>query len=426
MFRAASVGNGRCDRFPAGPVLRSTSAVNYTVFVQAATFGLALLTSLLFFFRHSLSTGLTVLYGESFDALIEVAILNHWYNFFVHGATWNLTDYFYPHAGTLGFNDTNFVPGLFFTAARLAGLDPFLATFTSHVAMKAIGFGGMYLLTRRGLDISYSVAVFAAVLFTVAGSTLLQLTHGQLLSLGLTPWLTYLLIATKRALHDGRTRSVIRHGLGFVVLFGLSALNAFYFLWFFCLFALLAIPLVFDLTPPVERKSFLLRARAHAGPAMGILLVGAVALLPSLITYLPRLAEGNRHSWGGVLELLPSPATIFNVGPGNLLWGQLNQWLYPGQLFSTEDQVGFPPTTLVALAAAAWWANRERASRNARIAVALASALAILNPAQPSTRLPFLMADHLRVRARSGKHPGGHPLLPVRAGARHHDPDDLA
>ena len=340
---------------------------------RLATVGIAI-ASLLFFFRHPLANGFTTLYGDSYDALIEVSILNHWYNVFTQGAAWKLTDYFYPYAGTLGYNDTYIIPGAFFTLGRLAGLDPLLATFGSYVAMKAIGFGGMYLLLKRSLNISHWVAVFGSVLFTIAAATLLQLTHGQLLSLALMPWLAHLLIRMLKALSEGPTRTLLASGTAFALLFAISALNAFYFVWFFCFFVLLALPFTLNTLTPAERTAFFASARQRALPVVAIAIVGALAMIPFLATYLPKLAESGGHSWDLVAYLLPRPGTLVNVGAGNLVWGQLVQWQWPGQLHSTEAQVGFAPFTLAAVVASAVWARRHGA-QNARLVKALSFAL---------------------------------------------------
>lgn len=111
----------------------------------------AMVLCLLVFFRDGLLTGLTLLYGDSYDGGIELAILGHWYRVFVHGEAWDVTGYFHPYPATLGYNDTYLIPGIPFVLARIGGADPFVAAFASHVAMKALGFAGMYVLLRRGL-----------------------------------------------------------------------------------------------------------------------------------------------------------------------------------------------------------------------------------------------------------------------------------
>ncbi|RZM36767.1 MAG: hypothetical protein EOP67_04725, partial [Sphingomonas sp.] len=139
-----------------------------------------MLLCLAVFFRDALLTGLHLLYGDSYDGLIEVAILDHWYRVFTAGAAWNLTGYFYPYPATLGYNDTYFLPALPFALARVAGADPFLAAFSSHVAMRALAFTGMYALLRRGLRVRTWLALGGAALFTTANVSLLHMYHAQL------------------------------------------------------------------------------------------------------------------------------------------------------------------------------------------------------------------------------------------------------
>lgn len=168
-----------------------------------------MLLCLLVFFRDALRTGLHLLYGDSYDAMIEVSILNHWYRVFTAGAAWDVTGYFYPYPATLGYNDTYLIPGIPFALARMAGADPFLAAFASHGAMKALGFVGMYVLLRRGLGVRTPLSLGGAALFTTANVSLVHMYHGQLLSVGLFPWLSFLALWTMASLRQQRSCALV-------------------------------------------------------------------------------------------------------------------------------------------------------------------------------------------------------------------------
>jgi hypothetical protein len=134
-----------------------------------------LVACLAIFFRGPILSGFTRFYGDSYDGLIEIAILEHWHAVIAKGATWNLTGWFHPYADTLGYNDTNIVPGLFYAVARMIGSDPCIATLFAHAVMKTIGFLGMAALLRRGLSVRLPFALLGAALFATANASLLHI-----------------------------------------------------------------------------------------------------------------------------------------------------------------------------------------------------------------------------------------------------------
>lgn len=301
-----------------------------------------LLCCLIWFFRDALIARFDLLYGDSYDGLIEVAILQHWYNVLVHGAVLNQVGWFAPYGDTLGYNDTYIVPGAFFTLARLLGADPLIAAFCSHVAMKAIGFLGMYALLRRGLAIGTVLALAGAAIFATANASLLHMLHAQLLSVGLIPWVMLAVIGAVRAALENRPRAVLLNGAGFAASFGLTALNAFYQAWFFSLFAIMFVPVALLVAGPERRRLLWRAARAHAPRLAVIVVLVAVALLPLIAVYLPKLGESGGHGWGGVSPYLPVARTFVNVGPGNLVWGALVAHLPGG-----EQRFGIAPGLLL-------------------------------------------------------------------------------
>lgn len=337
-----------------------------------------MLACLVLVFRDALLSRLQMLYGDSYDGLIEVAILDHWYRVFTAGAAWDVTGYFHPHAATLGYNDGYIVPGIAFTLARIAGADPFVATFAAYVAMKALGFAGMYVLLRRAFRVATPLALAGAALLTVANVSLVQIYHGQLLSIALLPWLTFLAIRTGERLRGGQARGVLAYGCGFAVLYGIAALNAFYGLWFFSLFLLVFAPVALLLIGAEERRAWIAAIRRHGRALAVVALVAGVALLPMLRLYLPLMTAGARHSWeqGPYPHLIDLP-TVFDVGPGNWIWGRLPAMLgAPVSLPGGEAQVGLPIGMMIATLFALSWAWRER--RAGGIALPVGIALAIL------------------------------------------------
>ena len=336
-----------------------------------------LLLCLVVFFRDALATGLTRLYGDGYDGGIEVAILDHWYRVFVHGAPWDVTGYFHPYPATLGYNDTYLIPGIPFVMARIAGADPFVAAFASHVAMKALGFAGMYVLLRRGLFVRTWLALGGAAVFATANASLLHMYHAQLLSVGLFPWLGFLALRGVAALRADRPRAVMAYGGAFALLYGATAFSAFYGLWFFSLFLAIQLPLAWILAGGGERRALLAAIRRQWRPVLACALLGAVALVPVLMLYLPKIDAGARHPWlNGPHLYLPDIATLFNVGPGNLVWGWIPRTAGDGMaLPGGEDRFGLPVGLMAATLFAMLWAGRERAKAGVILPIGIAIAI---------------------------------------------------
>lgn len=336
-----------------------------------------MLLCLAWFFRDCLATGLHILYGDSYDGVIEVAILNHWYQVFVEGAAWDVMGYFHPYPATLGYNDTYVLPGIPFTIARIFGADPFLAAFASHVAMKALGFAGMYVLLRRGIGISLALALAGAALFATANVSLLHMYHAQLLSVGLLPWLGFLALRAVAVLREDRRPALVGHGCGFALLYGATAFNAFYGLWFFSLFLVVYAPVALLLMTAEARAALFAAIGRHWRSLLICVTAGVVALIPVLLLYLPKVDAGARHAWeDGPHLYLPGIMTLFNVGSGNLVWGSLPAWLgsdvpFPGG----ETRFGFPIGMMAVTLFAMLWAGRERARSGIVLPVGIALAI---------------------------------------------------
>src|SRR5947209_1343025 len=87
-------------------------------------------------------------FGDRADAIIAIAVNEHWRNVLSGIEAWNRTLYFYPHADTLGYNDGYFLSGVIYSAWRM-GADPFLADTLTAVTWKVLGFVAVWWLVRR-------------------------------------------------------------------------------------------------------------------------------------------------------------------------------------------------------------------------------------------------------------------------------------
>ena len=71
------------------------------------------------FFRQQVLNHFTYLTGDPYDGVIQVALLEHWFNFFKGMSHWASPNYFFPYAKTLGYNEGTCSSVLFFSWAAL-------------------------------------------------------------------------------------------------------------------------------------------------------------------------------------------------------------------------------------------------------------------------------------------------------------------
>ena len=74
--------------------------------------------------------------------MIELSILEHWWNVLRGLSPWDRTDYFFPVPGTLGYNDGYLLFGLLHAGFRTLGADPFLSGELVNASTRVIGFLG--------------------------------------------------------------------------------------------------------------------------------------------------------------------------------------------------------------------------------------------------------------------------------------------
>ncbi|MEO5808747.1 MAG: hypothetical protein ABIR51_01540 [Sphingomicrobium sp.] len=382
---------------------------------------LALLCGLLaILFRTQLLDGFRTGFGDRGDAIIAAAILEHWHNVFAGFEPWNRTLYFFPNPDTLGYNDGYLLSGLVYSAARVV-FDPFLSQLLVIAAFRITSFVACLVLLRRCVGTSFAVALIGAACFTLANALTLQMVHEQLQAIALLPLLTILL-------WRGIERAIAgRHGLarwwlgGFALLLASLFLTAFYPAYLYVLFLG-----IFGLAWAwAKRRDVLARWRDFdrrwaATVAVPALLFG-VAIIPFLMTYLPKVAETGQHRFKAAKRFLAQPIDWLMVGDHNLLWGWtqhplLTAWwmLWPDGRLSraadfNETRIGLPFLFLGLVIAALWQVRRRPVEGGAPWLRPLAVALLVssilmlaLGPLSPWRAVRWLVpgASGARVVAR--------------------------
>ncbi len=335
-----------------------------------------------FFFRHQIESGFSVLNGDRSDQVIEISILEHWYNVFRGLAPWRQTGYFYPVTDTLGYNDGYFIFGCIYSVFRVAGIDPYLGAELVNVCLRGVAFLSFYVAARRILAVGVFWALLAAVLFTLSNNLFVQASHGQLFTVCLIPLMAVLLHEMVRTLHERTPYGLLAWGVAAQVLYAAWLMSAFYTAWYFLFYGSVFL-LVYLL---IEGKVGVLRwtaaIRDQLVPLGLVILVAVLVNIPFLTVYLPKANESGMHSYRDALFYTPSPLDLISVGSGNLLYGSLvasiDQVLRPGFPSFGEWTSGFPPVLLFLFGCGLirFWLQRHAPDRDtALLAIAVATVL---------------------------------------------------
>ncbi|MBV1798815.1 hypothetical protein [Siccirubricoccus sp. G192] len=336
-----------------------------------------------FFFRYQIANGFTLLLGDRHDAVIEISILEHWYNVLRGLSPWSQTGYFHPVPGTLGYNDGYLLFGLLHAGFRAAGADPFLSGELVNLTTRVIGFGAAFLTGRRVLRLGFGWALLGAVLFTISNNLFIRASHAQLFSVSFVPVLALLLHGALGALLEGRRAALLGWGAGCCLGFAALLMTGFYMAWYSLFFGGAALLAWLAVAGREGRRALFLALRAQALPLVALLALAVVCNLPFLILYLPKAAETGMHPWAMVLSHTPSLLDVVHVGERNLLWGWLvtllNDGFRPGFPAWSERMTGLPPLLLLGFGAALAWLWRGAGGMApARLALLRALGLASL------------------------------------------------
>jgi hypothetical protein len=320
---------------------------------------IACLCAVIWFFHDFFQFGFDLVAGDIGDNRFIIAILEHWRHFFF-GQIVDFTSpiFFYPEKDMLGSSESLFLFAIPYTIIRATGADMALSFELTLIAIKVIGFCGMFLLAQRFLNTGTVLATFAASLFTVSNMYFISTGHAQLSAIAFLPWIALLGAAYWR---KQAYRQTLLCRLSIMSAGSLAALvlyTSFYIGWFMILTAAtLAVTLLLALALQ-ERSLYPLRrlirvAHQHkANLSLGVLAF-AIAVVPFLITYLPTLQRTGGRSFEEAVMYMAEPVDIYNVGPLNVVWSTLLNPYYqrlasrPG---NAEKTRGWPPATTVVFA----------------------------------------------------------------------------
>ncbi len=311
------------------------------------------------FFRNQIANGFTLLFGDRHDAVIALAVLEHWRNVLAGAEEWSRTAYFHPAPDTLGYNDGYLLFGLVHAAFRAAGADPFLGGELTNMAMRAVGFLGMHAACRRVLGLPFGWSLLGAALFTLSNNLFVRASHAQLFSVGFLPVLAVLLREAGSALFARRRAALLGWGAAFVLLFAALLMTGFYMAWYFLFLSGATFLSWLAIAAEAPRRALFSALRAEPAPLALLAALAVAANLPFLLLYLPKAAETGMHPWETALQHAPTPLDVLHVGEANLLFGWLvtllNDAFRPGFPAWSERMTGLTPVLLLVFAVSLAW-----------------------------------------------------------------------
>lgn len=288
---------------------------------------LILLTAVFIFlyiqFRVQVQNGFTTLYGDSYDAAIVVAILEHWLSVWQGASNWSELYYFFPYKNTLAQTDGYFIVGIIYSIIRSTGLDPFISSELSNAVIKCIGFFGFFWMMRSVFRVNFLWSVLAAGLFMIGNNLTSHGTRVQLATLAFAPIVAALLWAAYRRMLTNEPRQMTSYGIAAAVLLGAWALTCFYMTWFFIFFTVFFALALYGVTAKESKRQFWDAARRSWVGLLIIFLVTCLSMLPLLSIYLPKAMESGFRSYETALHYTVAPAGVLQVGTSNLLFGEL-------------------------------------------------------------------------------------------------------
>ena len=338
---------------PPGVLAGTAAADIFRSKTRAGTAVLVMLVGVLsvaFVFRYQILSRFTLLSGNRYDQVIEISILEHWFNVFRGIDGWSRMAYFYPFKGTLAYNDGYFLYGVFYSVFRTARLDPYLGAECVSIVMRFIEFFGSYLATRRLFDFRPGWAILSAVLFTLSNNLFIQAHHAQLLGVGFAPVMAVLLDGMFAALLSGRRVRLVLWGAAAGCLYGAWLMTTYYMAWFFLLFSIFLCAAYMILAGRAGLQPIWEAVRRHELPLATILLAVFLASIPFLILYLPKAHQTGMHPYRAAQVNTLSMPDLLDVGGGNLLYGRIvalvNHAIRPSYPAWSERMTGFPPVLL--------------------------------------------------------------------------------
>jgi hypothetical protein len=279
------------------------------------------LGGLAFFYQELLVSGFARMPGDTGDARHINLVLEHWFRVFTGEAAWRSPNFFFPQPATLGYSEALFLCALPYSVLRLLGVGMYSAFQGVLVWLSAVGYSAMYVLLYRTLGCQRPVAALVAGLFAFSNQLTTHMGHPHLLTTALVPVIAYCGFTYVDS--QGTHRSALFHGLAGSILMALFLYTCFNVAWFVMFFAIVLLMVWLGLRWLGGERAGVVVADVWRSRRDGLVFALAflVCLSPFVATYVPVWRELGGRSFADVVQMIPSPVDLINVGEANRVWG---------------------------------------------------------------------------------------------------------
>jgi len=305
------------------------------------------LIAILVFFRQQFLSQFGYLSGDRFDGVIEVALLEHWFNVLKGVSVWSSPSYFFSYEKTLTYNDGYFLYGLVYSVFRCFSFDPFVSSELVNIVFKLIGFFGFLEASRRILNLSFGWALLGAAIFTLSNCSFVRGVHAQLYSVSLAPIEALLVFKLYKAFVASSRLQQLMWGGFSIALFSAWMMTSIYMAWFFAFFALVVLIIHLAIGGMSGIKRLIRTIAENKISIISLLTMTAVSLMPFVDVYVLGQIGEKRRSWKEVASSIPSIFDSINVGSYNLLFGGVissaQKWCPICDIGDPGRDIGFAP-----------------------------------------------------------------------------------
>jgi len=280
------------------------------------------------FFRQQIFSGFDFYFGDRGDPRLILFVHEHVYRVLLGEASFLSPPEFYDLKNTLGGSDAFVLNQLVYAPLRLLGADPYLALVLGMLLLSALGFIAMCGFLTRWLAVPRALAAAVAILVVFPNNLYEKTPHIQNFAIYFAPLLAWWMLYAVTEVHRQPRRACIAAAAA-GLLYGLLLATGFYIAWFLGLGlgAFVASFALCDLSAAIRWW------RRNPSAVARLLLCGlaglAVGVALFLMIYLPVLQRTDGWKMEHYLDGAYTFAQALDVGPQNLLWGSLAQWLGP-------------------------------------------------------------------------------------------------
>jgi len=271
-----------------------------------------------YFYRKFFLSGFNQTIGDQGDGRFVALVTDHWYQVVNGDIDWKSLNIFFPTSETIGLSDLNILLSVPHLVFRFIGFDIFLSFLLSTIFITLIGYFSLYFLLTKYLKVDFSIAIFSSFLFTFSSPNVIALSsHPQLFTIYLLPGF---LIGVAKILQCKERR--LLYIFGTFTLFGLIFSTSVYVFVFtlISLILFLFIYLAFEIQTIKLNLRFSPKIILYVIVALFSLVLG---MSPGLRVYLPIREQRGGRDFSEIIEYLPSPINIINIGSNNLVWSKV-------------------------------------------------------------------------------------------------------